>query len=57
MGRQESVDVEAIGWWRSTQSVPNLHSGHPGAGKKSGTYSAYILGVMLRYRRHREIIQ
>ena len=32
---QRWVEVEATGWWHlsSTQSIPNLHSGHPGAEK------------------------
>jgi hypothetical protein len=35
MEQKESVELEAIGWWHlsSTQSIPNLHSGHPGAEK------------------------
>jgi hypothetical protein len=35
MGRQKSVEVESIGWWHlsSTQSIPNLRTGHPSAEK------------------------
>jgi hypothetical protein len=35
----------------STQSIPNLPSG-PQYIERTGTYSACVLGVRLRYRRH-----
>ena len=54
MEGQKRVDLEAIGW----KSL-HLHSINsksifrtPQSGKRMGTYSACVLGVRLRYRRH-----
>ena len=53
---QKRVEVEAIGWrslhLHSINSKSTLRT--PPSGKRMGTYSACVLGVRLRCRRHGE---
>ena len=53
---QKRVEVEAIGWRSLHLHLINSKSTlrTPPSGKRMGTYSACVLGVRLRYRRHGE---
>jgi hypothetical protein len=54
---QKRVEVEVI-WWRhlsSTKSLP-CHFRAPRSSKRTGTYSACVLGVRLRCQRHDQLV-
>jgi hypothetical protein len=53
---QKRVEVEAIGWRSLHLHLINskLTFRTPQIGKHMGSYSAYVLGARLRYRRHGE---